>query len=95
MDDLLRIAIHDNLTLENEEDLVNDRVRHTWMELAGAQVGRLRHQPGGLHRPLPQLPQSAGGGAGAAARNSNAYGDNACGVLQTDLTCSRAKAASC
>ena len=38
VDNMLRIAIYDNLTLENEEELVNDRSSHTWMGLAGAQV---------------------------------------------------------
>ena len=85
VDGLLRIAIQDNLTSDDAAALANDLASHTWMALVGAPlagydtsreafIGPYRS----YHNPLvvEQGP----------ARNSNAYGDNACGTLQADLT---------
>jgi N,N'-diacetylchitobiose phosphorylase len=82
---LLRIAIQDNLTPDTEGFFIHDIARHTWMAQVGAPLtgydtsreaflGRYR----GYHNPLAvELGQCAG---------SDAYGDNACGSLQADLT---------
>jgi len=80
----LRIAIQDNLTPESGGFFVHDIARHAWMALVGSTVtgydtsreaflGPYR----GYHNPLVV---ERGG-----CTNSDAYGDNACGVLQTDI----------
>lgn len=84
-DSLLRIAIQDHLTGESDGIYLHDIARHAWMSLTGASLsgfdtsreaflGRYR----GYHNPLV-IEQGH-------CTNSRAYGDNACGVLQTDLT---------
>ena len=84
-DSLLRIAIQDHLTGESDGIYLHDIARHAWMSLTGASLsgfdtsreaflGRYR----GYHNPLV-VEQGH-------CTNSRAYGDNACGVLQTDLT---------
>ena len=84
-DNLLRIAIQDNLTTASEGIFLHDIARHTWMGLAGSVIagfdtsresflGPYR----GYHNPLA-VEQGR-------CTNSCAYGDNACGSLQTDLT---------
>jgi cellobiose phosphorylase len=84
-DGLLRIAIHDNLSSDDEESLHTDMSSKAWMALVGAPLdgydtsreaflGDYR----GYHNPLAvERGQCA---------NSDAYGDNACGSLQTNLT---------
>ena len=63
-DNLLRIAIQDNLTPETEGCL-HPRYRAPQLDGAGRFAARrLRHQPRGFPRCLPRLPQSAGGGKG-------------------------------
>jgi N,N'-diacetylchitobiose phosphorylase len=82
-EDILRIAIQDNL--QPHPELIDDVAHHAWMALVGAPVdgydtsrqafiGPYR----GYHNPLAVE-------RGECA-NSDAYGDNACGSLQTDLT---------
>jgi cellobiose phosphorylase len=82
---LLRIAIQDNLTPEGGGFYLHDAASHAWMALAGAPLagydtsreaflGPYR----GYHNPLAV---ERGGCTG-----SDAYGDNACGCLQADLT---------
>ncbi|MBU1878921.1 MAG: N,N'-diacetylchitobiose phosphorylase, partial [Chloroflexi bacterium] len=84
-DGLLRIAIQDNLTPDSSEFLIHDIAQHTWMALVGAPLdgydtsreaflGPYR----GYHNPLA-VEQGQ-------CTNSHAYGDNACGSLQTSLT---------
>jgi N,N'-diacetylchitobiose phosphorylase len=84
VDGLLRIAIQDNLTPDTEAFFVHDIARHTWMALVGAALdgydtsreaflGLYR----GYHNPLV-VEQGQ-------CTSSNAYGDNACGTLQTNL----------
>ena len=84
-DRLLRIAIQDNLTPESGGLLVDDVAHHAWMALVGAELagydtnreaflGPYR----GYHNPLV-VEQGR-------CSNSDAYGDNACGSLQADLT---------
>jgi N,N'-diacetylchitobiose phosphorylase len=83
-DNLLRIAIQDNLTTASEGIFLHDIARHTWMGLAGSDIagfdtsresflGPYR----GYHNPLA-VEQGR-------CTNSRVYGDNACGGLQTDL----------
>jgi N,N'-diacetylchitobiose phosphorylase len=83
-DNLLRIAIQDNLTQETDGLYLHDIARHCWMGLAGSVVdgfdtsresflGPYR----GYHNPLAvELGKCSG---------SQAYGDNACGGLQTNI----------
>jgi N,N'-diacetylchitobiose phosphorylase len=82
---LLRIAIQDNLTSGTDGYYKHDIARHTWMGLVGAPVvgfdtsreafiGTYR----GYHNPIA-VEQGQ-------CQNSKAYGDNACGSLQTDIT---------
>jgi N,N'-diacetylchitobiose phosphorylase len=84
-DNLLRIAIQDNLTAASEGIFLHDIARHTWMGLAGSAIdgfdtsresflGPYR----GYHNPLAVQQ--------GRCTNSRVYGDNACGGLQTDLT---------
>jgi len=84
-DDLLRIAIQDNLTPESEALHRHDLAMHTWMGLAGAPLsgfdtsreaflGPYR----GYHNPLAVEQGHCTG--------SHAFGDNACGSLQSDLS---------
>ncbi len=84
-DGLLRIAIHDNLTPEPGSAQADDDVMHTWMAMIGAPLagydtsreaflGPYR----GYHNPLAVAQGQCG--------DSHAYGDNACGVLQANLT---------
>ena len=84
-DQLLRIAIQDNLTPDAETCNQSDLAMHTWMGMAGATVdgfdscresflGPYR----GYHNPLV-VEQGR-------CSDSCVYGDNACGTLQTNLT---------
>jgi N,N'-diacetylchitobiose phosphorylase len=84
VDGLLRIAIQDHLTPAVDRVGLDDMARHCWMALAGAPVegydtsrdaflGPYR----GYHNPLAV---EQGGCTG-----SDAYGDNACGSLQTSV----------
>jgi len=83
-DNLLRIAINDNLTVDASNFINNDQSRHSWMALLGAPIvgfdtdrtsflGTYRsyHNPLAVERGL--------------CSNSKAYGDNACGSFQADL----------
>ena len=84
VDGLLRIAIQDNLTPDTDGFFIHDIARHSWMALVGSSLdgydtsrdaflGPYR----GYHNPLV-VEQGQ-------CTNSNAYGDNACGTLQTNL----------
>lgn len=83
-DGLLRIAIQDNLTPDQEDFFIHDIARHSWMGLINAPVdGYDTSREGfigpykGYHNPLAvELGECT---------NSNAYGDNACGSIQTNL----------
>jgi len=84
-DNLLRLAIQDNLTSDTEGFFLHDIARHTWMGLSGSAIkgfdtsreaflGTYRS----YHNPLAVEQGSC--------TNSTVYGDNACGSLQTDLS---------
>jgi N,N'-diacetylchitobiose phosphorylase len=83
-DNLLRIAIQDNLTPDSGGFYIHDVARHAWMSLIGAPVegfdtsreaflGPYRN----YHCPLVV--------ERGRCFNSKVYGDNACGSLQTTL----------
>ncbi len=83
-DGLLRIAIQDNLTPDDEGFFIHDIARHSWVALVNAPldgydtsreafIGPYRS----YHNPLV-VEQGQ-------CTNSNSYGDNACGSLQSDL----------
>jgi len=83
-DNLLRIAIQDNLTPEAGGFFVHDIARHCWMGLAGATVDGFdtsRESFLGPYRGYhnPTVPENG------QCTNSRVYGDNACGSLQTNL----------
>ena len=82
--DILRVAIQDNLTPDQDGFFIHDIARHTWMALVNtpvdgydtsreAFIGPYRS----YHNPLVVVQ--------GACTNSNVYGDNACGSLQTNL----------
>ncbi len=84
-DKLLRIAIQDNLTSETDGFYLHDIARQCWLGMAGSVIdgfdssresflGAYR----GYHNPLV-VEQGK-------CTNSLAYGDNACGTLQTNIT---------
>jgi len=84
-DGLLRIAIQDNLTPGSEGFFIHDIARHSWMALVGAPLGGYDTSRDaflgpyrGYHNPLVVEK--------GQCTHSNAYGDNACGSLQTNLT---------
>ena len=84
-DNLLRIAIQDNLTPESVDFFIHDVARHSWMGLVGAEIsgydtsreaflGPYR----GYHNPIVVET--------GRCMNSDAYGDNACGSLETRIS---------
>ncbi len=85
VDGLLRIAIQDNLTPDSGEFFVHDIARHTWMALVGAPLDGYDTSRDAFLGPYRSYhnPLAVDGGQ---CTNSDAYGDNACGSLQTNLT---------
>lgn len=83
-DGLLRIAIQDHLTSDAGGVFLHDTARHCWMALVGAPLAGYdtsREAFLGAYRSYHNpLAVERGGCFG-----SNAYGDNGCGSLQTDL----------
>jgi N,N'-diacetylchitobiose phosphorylase len=84
-DNLLRIAIQDNLIPETEGFFIHDIARHSWMGLAGSTIDGFDTSREafigpyhGYHNPLVV--------ENGQCTNSNVYGDNACGSLQTNLS---------
>ena len=84
-DGLLRIAIQDNLTSDSDTYSQHDDASHTWMALVGAEVAGYDTSREafigtyhGYHNPLAV--------ENGRCSNSNVYGDNACGSLQSDIT---------
>ena len=79
-DNMLRIAIQDNLTSGDPDVLIDDIAMHTWMtlidtEINGYDTARDYHNPLTVEK--------------GQCTASNAYGDNACGTLQTILELKR------
>ncbi|MCJ7624879.1 MAG: hypothetical protein MUO76_15365 [Anaerolineaceae bacterium] len=84
-DGLLRIAIQDHLSLDAEDVLISDHARHVWMGLVGADLAGYdtnRDAFLGAYRSYhnPRVVEEG------LCTNSDAYGDNACGSMQANLT---------
>jgi len=84
-DGLLRIAIHDNLTPTDEKQLMSDMSSRTWMALIGSSLDGYDTSREAFIGPYRSYHNPLIVEAGQCT-NSNAYGDNACGVLQTNFT---------
>jgi len=83
-ENLLRIAIHDNLSDANDKELTSDNASHVWMGLDGRELvgyDTSRESFLGAYRSYHN-PKAVEEGQ---CQNSNAYGDNACGSLQTNF----------
>ena len=83
-DNLLRIAIQDNLTPETEGFFIHDIARHSWVGLAGSAIDGYDTSREAFIGPYhgyhdPMVVEKG------QCTNSNAFGDNACGSLQTNL----------
>ena len=83
--DLLRFAIHDNLASNDEAALLNDMPFKTWMSLAGAPITAYDTSREAFLGPYRSYHNPLAVERGYCC-NSDAYGDNACGSLQSDLT---------
>lgn len=84
VDDKLRIAIQDNLTPEEGSFFVHDIAQHSWMALVGGPVhgyDTSREAFLGSYRSYSNPFVVERG----QCTGSDAYGDNACGTLQTNL----------
>jgi len=82
---LLRIAIEDHLTANTEPPFARADVHQAWMALVGAPLEGYDTSREAFLGPYRSYhnPQAVEQGQGT---NSDAYGDNACGSLQTNLT---------
>ncbi len=83
-DGILRIAIQDNLTTQTEAVSLDDIARHIWVAMTGSPATGFDTSRqaflgtyGGYHNPLAVEQGQCTG--------SQAFGDNACGSLQTKL----------
>jgi cellobiose phosphorylase len=84
-DSLLRIAIQDNLTSDSDTFYEHDLAMHSWMGLVGAPVtgyDTSREAFIGTYHAYHN-PAAVENGK---CNNSDVYGDNACGSLQTEIT---------
>ncbi len=84
-DNLLRIAIEDNLTPRDEEALLHYRHHQTWMTLIGAPLEGYDTSREAFLGPYRSYHNPLAVEKGHCS-NSNAYGDNSCGTLNTMLT---------
>jgi N,N'-diacetylchitobiose phosphorylase len=84
-DGLLRIAIQDNLTPASERFFIHDIARHSWMALVGTSLAGYDTSREAFLGPYRSYHNPLVVEQGQCT-NSNAYGDNACGCLQTNLT---------
>ena len=83
-ENLLRIAIQDNLSSESGDLSIHDIAQHSWMALIGAPVvgfDTSREAFIGRYRAYSDPVVVENG----YCTNSEAYGDNACGSMQSDL----------
>lgn len=84
-DDMLRIACNPNMPVDPDGNVDNDWSQRTWMKLVGAPMAGYdtdRTAFLGTYGTYAN-PQAVINGK---CSNSGAYGDNACGSMQTDLT---------
>jgi N,N'-diacetylchitobiose phosphorylase len=84
IDGLLRIAIQDNLTPESRKFFVHDIARHTWMALIGSDIAGYDTSRELFLGPYRSYHNPLAVEQGSCS-NSNVYGDNACGSIQTKL----------
>ena len=84
-DGLLRIAIHDNLTPEPGTGRDDDVGMHSWLALVGAPLAGYDTSREAFLGDYRGYGNPAAVESGQCS-NSDAYGDNACGSVQTDLT---------
>jgi N,N'-diacetylchitobiose phosphorylase len=84
-DGLLRIAIQDHLTPDTEEISIHDIARHCWMALIGAPLEGYDTSREAFLGPYRSYHNPLVVEQGQCT-NSQAYGDNACGTMQTSLT---------
>ena len=84
-DGLLRIAIQDNLTEDTEGFSIHDIACHAWMALVGESLAGYDTSRDTFLGPYRSYHNPLAVEQGYCT-NSNAYGDNACGSLQADLT---------
>ena len=83
-DGLLRIAIHDNLTPEPGTGRENDIGMHSWMALVDAQLDGYDTSREAFLGPYRSYHNPLAVEMGECSQ-SDAYGDNACGSVQTSL----------
>lgn len=84
-DSLLRIAIQDHLSQDNGGLLINEHARHVWMGLTGAGLAGYDTSREAFLGPYRSYHNPLAVEEGQCF-NSDAYGDNACGSLQANLT---------
>jgi cellobiose phosphorylase len=84
-DGLLRVAIQDNLTTDSDGFSIHDIARHTWVALVGASLDGYDTSRDAFLGPYRSYHNPLAVEQGQCT-NSHAYGDNACGSLQTNLT---------
>jgi len=84
-DNLLRIAIEDNLTPRDEETLLHHKANQTWMGLIGAPLAGYDTSREAFLGPYRNYHNPLAVEQGQCS-NSHAYGDNSCGTLHTTLT---------
>jgi len=86
MDDgLLRMTIQDNLSSDETDELETDGAMHSWMALIGSPIDGYDTSRDAFLGPYrgyhnPQVVENG------QSKNSNVYGDNACGSIHTSLT---------
>jgi len=83
-DNMLRIVIQDNLTSGDPDVLIDDIAMHTWMTLIGAEINGFDTARDAFLGPYRSYHNPLIVEKGKCT-NSEAYGDNACGTMQTRL----------
>ncbi len=84
-DGIVRIAIQDNLATDSDTVDLQDIARHTWMSVVGAPVSGYDTSREAFLGPYRSYHNPLAVERGACS-NSDAYGDNGCCSLQTDLS---------
>jgi len=84
-EDLLRIAIQDNLTSETDGIFLHDIARHAWMGMPASVISGFDTSRESFLGPYRSYHNPLAVEQGDCT-NSKVYGDNACGSLQTDIT---------
>ncbi len=84
-DNLLRIAIQDNLTPRSPKHFKHDLAMHSWMGMAGADIHAYDTSREAFLGPYRSYHDPLVVEQGKCT-NSRVYGDNGCGSLQTNIT---------